>query len=68
MDFRVACRALLRAGTKPTPTAINRYLGRETAHMNRLNGRECRYRQEELRRAGYVFGYRGGRYTWELPA
>ena len=40
-EFRVFIRALLRIKVKPTPTTINRFLGRNRSRMNNINGREA---------------------------
>lgn len=52
--FRAAVRGLLAIGVKPTPTAINRFFRRTRKRMNLINGREAKWRREELLRAGWT--------------
>lgn len=53
-NFRQLCRGLLAIGVKPTPTKINRFLGRTNRNkLNNINGREARWRREELLAAGW---------------
>lgn len=53
-EFRQLCRGLLAIGVKPTPTKINRFLGRTNrSKVNNINGREARWRREELLAAGW---------------
>lgn len=53
--FRRLVRSMLARGIKPTPTVINRYLGRTgRRRMNMLNGRETTWRREELLAAGWT--------------
>lgn len=52
--FRRLVRSMLARGIKPTPTVINRYLGRTNRQrLNSINGREARWRREELLAAGW---------------
>jgi hypothetical protein len=53
--FRQICRGLLAIGVKPTPTKLNKFLGRTGRHKtNNINGREARWRREELLAAGWA--------------
>ena len=53
--FRRLIRSLLARGIKPTPTLINRYLGRTgRRRLNHINGREARWRRQELIAAGWT--------------
>lgn len=52
--FRWLVRGLLAIGVKPTPTKLNRFLGRTRAKLNNINGREAAWRREELLAAGWL--------------
>lgn len=68
--FRTLVRDLMRRGIKPTPTILNIYLGRyipvPVQHRghgvrwsmrrkpNSINGREARWRREEMLKAGWT--------------
>lgn len=52
--FRELCRGLLAIGVKPTPTKINRFMGRTGRRkLNNINGREANWRRQELIAAGW---------------
>lgn len=51
--FRKLVRALVVRGIFPSPTVINREIGRTTRAMNVINGPETRWRTEELLALGY---------------
>ena len=76
--FRELVRGLLAIGVAPTPTKINRFLGRtRRAKVNNINGREAAWRAQELVAAGwtppewvdFIPGnvYAGGYYTRWMP-
>lgn len=53
--FRSICRGLLAIGVKPTPTKLNRFLGRTGRRKtNNINGREAAWRRDELLAAGWA--------------
>jgi len=53
--FREIVRGMLAIGVKPTPTKINRFLGRTGRRKsNNINGREAAWRREELLAAGWL--------------
>ena len=52
--FRRLCQGLLAIGVKPTPTTLNRFLHRHRVRFNSINGREARWRREELTGAGWA--------------
>jgi hypothetical protein len=53
--FRELVRGLLAIGVKPTPTKINRFLGRTGRRkVNNINGREAAWRRQELLTAGWT--------------
>lgn len=54
--FRSIVRGLLAIGVKPTPTKLNRFLGRRRLRLNSINGREANWRREELLAAGWTGG------------
>ena len=59
--FRRLLRSMLARGIKPTPTVINRYLGRTTRRkINSINGREAQWRRDELIAAGWNEPYYAG--------
>lgn len=52
----VVVEALINLGLKPTPTNVNRALGREgRVKMNVLNGRETAARARVLEKRGWIF-------------
>lgn len=52
--FRFIVRGLLAIGVVPTPTKINRFLGRmHRRRTNHINGREAAWRRQELLAAGW---------------
>lgn len=67
--FRIVVRGLLSIGIPPTPTRINRFLGRLNRNrINHINGREARWRADELRYAGWQHETSPfGRITWRPP-
>jgi hypothetical protein len=70
-SFRQLVRGLLAIGVKPTPTKLNRFLGRTNrAKVNNINGREAQWRREELLFAGWTppYGTRTQLDSWEPPA
>ena len=53
--FRMIVRELLAIGIVPTPTKLNRFLGRtKRRKTNSINGREAAWRREELLAAGWL--------------
>ena len=53
--FRTLIQSLLRIGVTPTPTKINRFLGRtQRRKSNNINGREAAWRREEMLAAGWI--------------
>lgn len=52
--FRFIVRGLLAIGVTPTPTKLNRFLGRTRNRLNNINGREAAWRRQELLAAGWT--------------
>jgi hypothetical protein len=53
--FRFIVRGLLAIGIAPTPTKLNRFLGRmHRRRTNQINGREAAWRRQEMLAAGWT--------------
>ena len=65
IQFRWLVRGLLAINVRPTPTKLNRFLGRTRAKTNSINGREAQWRREELIDAGWDRPHHSAR--WSPP-